>query len=250
MKWWYIAIEFGFENTLFQDWHTGRLSPPPPAPTVLGWSNLFFFFDDGDDGLPALLVLNLPQLVGAPDVVGEARYDQQIHQHQDEEQTQRRYEGRLRGQRRRDHVPPVAHVDHHGGELAVSGHHAADVEDLVRVADDVEPARGQDLREVRRVEEPGDEGHVELAFVRREGLRVALRPAAEGDPVQEGNAAAEVGEHEGEHPEELTEPPLLHQSWAAGEYGAATGVGKRQRYESPVPPGTQVVRREYVMAVD
>lgn len=85
--------------------------------------------------------------------------------------------------------PPCRHVRDHTLHLEVGPHHSADVEELVAVAKVVEAPWGQPLREVGSKQEAGEEGEQEVVTVTGQGVaRAAASPAAQKDPVKQGNS--------------------------------------------------------------
>lgn len=98
------------------------------------------------------------------------------------------------------------------------------------VTDVVEASRGQALRQVRRVEERGQEGYGRVLLVVQGGFVLCALPREQEQPVEDGNGVPEVGICKGEDAKHLIEPGLLDfkKPGVAGEAGADDGVQHSQ----------------------
>lgn len=122
------------------------------------------------------------------------------------------------------------------------------MEQLVTVTNVVEASRGQALRQVRRVEERGQESHEHVLLVVQGGFVLCTLPWEQEEPVEDGEGVPGVGISKREDPESLTEPgPLEFQKpGVAGEAGADDGVQHSQGHVEVTEGGTHQHVRERI----
>uniref|UniRef100_A0A1I8I8C9 Apple domain-containing protein n=2 Tax=Macrostomum lignano TaxID=282301 RepID=A0A1I8I8C9_9PLAT len=165
-----------------------------------------------------------PQAVAQDDAAGAGGHQAGADQHGQP--------GRRRGQQR----PTIPKVEAQRGDLVGGAHAAGQVEQLVRVPDDVECAGPEALRQVRQVEEGHRQHQPQLAAPVRQRRLVGVggRSGQAGEHRQVGD---EAGEHETRQAEHLPAQGsggiflglYLVKCWLFGTDGGGGGGGQKQQ---------------------